>query len=92
MKCKMDARITGVAVASVSSIAYIFCATLLAVSPALLFKLTKDMFHGVDITKIASYPVPLGSAILGFLEIIIAAYIIGWLFAIIYNAFIKTSE
>lgn len=92
MNCKINAKIAGTALAAVSAIAYLFCVILLALSPVLLFKLTKDMFHGVDITKIADYPVALGPAILGFIELIIAAFVLGWLFAVIYNALIKTSK
>lgn len=92
MKCKINASIVGLSLALTSAIAYIFCVILLAASPTLLFKLTKDMFHGVDITKIAVYPVSFGNALLGFIEIIVVAYILGWLFAAIYNALIKNNE
>jgi len=52
--------------------------------PNQTLNLFASLFHGIDITQIATTPTLANTAI-GFVEIIALALIIGWLFAIIYN-------
>lgn len=82
---KLNAKVVSFSLAAVSGIAYILCAFFFALAPQPTLNFFKDMFHGVDITKIANAPVPLGSTIAGFIEIVVLSLIVGWLFTTLYN-------
>lgn len=71
--------------AIISGMLYIVCAVLFAVAPELTLKFFSKIFHGIDITRIASTTIPLSSTLIGFAEIVVFSLIVGWLFAVIYN-------
>ena len=83
---KLSEKRVALSLASVSGIVYIVCAILIAISPEWTMASFGALFHGIDISKIARSPVPLGSTVLGFVEIVVFALIVGWLFAKIYNS------
>ncbi len=70
--------------AIVTGIVSIVCALILAIAPEGATKLFGSIFHGLDISKIA-VAITWSNAILGTIVAIVAALIIGWLFAVIYN-------
>ncbi|MEK6974421.1 MAG: DUF5676 family membrane protein [Nanoarchaeota archaeon] len=82
---KLNTKVVSFSLAIFSGIVYILCALFFAIVPQTTLNLFKDMFHGIDITKITNAPVPLGSTIIGFIEIVVLLLIVGWLFATIYN-------
>ena len=75
----------GLALAIVSGTAYIVCALLFAIAPASTLNFFSALFHGIDITPIAGTTVPLSTAVLGFFESVILAFVLGWFFAKVYN-------
>ena len=81
---KMNARRVSFSLGYVAGIISIVCALLIWIAPESTTKLFDAIFHGLDISKIAS-PITLSGAILGTIEVIIIALISGWLFAVIYN-------
>ena len=85
---KLNPKIVSLSLATISGILYIFCALLFIVIPQPSLGFFKNIFHGIDITKIAQSSISFGNTLLGFVEIIIAAFIIGWLFALTYNYFL----
>ncbi len=85
MADKLSPKIVSLSLASISGIAYIFCAIFFAIAPQVALGFFKNMFHGVDITRIASAAIPPGNTIAGFVEIIGLSLVAGWLFALIYN-------
>lgn len=70
MADKLSPKIVSLSLATISGIAYIFCAIFFAIAPQTALSFFKNMFHGVDITQIASATIPLGSTVAGFVEII----------------------
>ena len=64
---------------------YIICAMLIAIIPNAALALFNNLFHGIDITKIADTTFSLGTTIIGFIEVVIFGLIVGWLFAVMYN-------
>ena len=82
---KLNTKVVSFSLAIISGIMYVLCALLFAIAPQTTLNLFKDMFHGIDITKIASTPVSFGSNITGFIKIVVFSLIVGWLFATIYN-------
>ncbi|MEK6895356.1 MAG: DUF5676 family membrane protein [Nanoarchaeota archaeon] len=81
---RLNAKKTGLSLAIISGIISIVCALLLIVAPAFTTNLFGAIFHGLDISKIA-IQMSLLRTILGTIEVIILGFIIGWLFAKVYN-------
>ena len=84
MSNKLNVKKTGLTLAIVIGIVYIVCAILIAIAPTATVNVFGALFHGIDISKIAATPT-LGRTILGLVEILALGYIVGWLFAVIYN-------
>ncbi len=82
---KLNPRRVSLSLAAVSGIVSAVCALLIAVAPQFAVSLFGAIFHGVDLTKIQK-TMTLGSAIIGTLEVIVLALIVGWLFAKVYNS------
>lgn len=87
MADELNPKAVALALAAISGAAYVLCAVLFAIAPQLILGLYSDMFHGVDIAKIARTPVPLWSMAAGFVESVVFLLVFGWLFAAVYNYF-----
>ena len=83
---KLDPKRVSLSLAAVSGIVSATCALLIAVAPQFTLNLFGAVFHGIDMTKIQK-TMTFNSAILGVIEVIVLALIVGWLFARIYNLF-----
>jgi len=83
---KLDAKKVSLSLAATSGILSVACALLIAAAPQFTINLFGAVFHGVDLTKIQK-TMTFGDAILGTIEVIVIALIVGWLFAKIYNSF-----
>ncbi len=86
MADKLSEKRVAFSLATVAGIVYIVCAILVAIAPAWTVNTFGALFHGIDISQIARDSVPLGSTILGLVEIVVLALIVGWLFAKVYNS------
>ncbi len=82
---KLKPKVFALSLAGVSGIVYIICAVLFAIAPKPTLGLFRDMFHGIDITKIARDGVPFGNTVAGFFEVVVLSLVVGWLFAAVYN-------
>lgn len=82
---KLNPKVVSFSLAFVSGIVYILCAIFFTIAPQTTLNISKYMFHGIDITKIANTPIPWSDTIIGFIEIVMFSLILGWLFATIYN-------
>lgn len=89
MKKGLNIKTTAFAVATTSALIYAICVVLLRLFGLTAISFFAKMFHGIDITKMAVINVSLGDALVGFLEIVIAAFLVGAVFAKIYNIFAK---
>ncbi|MBS3128099.1 hypothetical protein J4410_03055 [Candidatus Woesearchaeota archaeon] len=77
---------TGFALSITASMIYTLCALIITLWPISSFQFFNNWFHGIDLTKIAVSPqITLGSFVIGLLEIIVIMYIIGMLYAWLYN-------
>ena len=82
---KLKPKTAGYALASVAGIVSFICLLLVIIARDFALNLFGAIFHGIDLSQIAADNITLGSAILGFVEVVIAGFILGWLFAVIYN-------
>ncbi len=85
MTDKLSPKGLAYALASVSAILYIICAILIAIAPEATIKFFGSLFHGINIELITQKSISFGSAIIGFVEIVVGSLLTGWLFAVFYN-------
>lgn len=85
MADKIKPKATAYALAIVSGIVSLVCLLLIAIAPAFSLNFFGAIFHGIELSKIAADNITIGSAILGLVEVVVGAFILGWLFAVIYN-------
>ncbi len=77
---------TGFAAAITAGIVYILCAVFVAMSPERALRFFNGWFHGIDLTPLAkTVEITFIGAVLGLIQVMIFVYIIGALFAWIYN-------
>ncbi len=74
----------GVTLGFVFAIISLICAILFAITPESTLNLGNNIFHGLDLTKIAK-DMSWNSAAIGLVEIFIIGFVGGWLFGVIYN-------
>lgn len=84
MANKLDAKAVGCAFSAVTAIAYILCFLIVLIAGDASLQFFQLFFHGVDITSLGTTP-NIGSAFLGLIVSVIAAYLGGLVFALIYN-------
>lgn len=82
---KLNAKLVALSLAGVSGILYVICALLIAIAPTATLKMFSNVFHGIDITKIAATNISFGNTIIGLIEILVYSLIAGWIFAAVYN-------
>ena len=83
---KLNPKKVSLSLAATSGIVSAACALLIAVAPQFTVNLFGAVFHGIDLSNIQK-TMTISSAILGTIEVIVLALIVGWLFAKIYNSF-----
>ena len=79
------------AAAATVAVVFVVCRLAFLLAPELSLAISKTWFHGIDISKIAatSAAADPGSFILGLVTSIAAAWAVGYLFANLYNYFVK---
>jgi len=82
---KIKPKAAGYALAGVVGIVSLVCLLLVLIAKEFTINFFGAIFHGIDLGQIASNSVTVSSAILGFIEVIVIGFILGWLFAVIYN-------
>ena len=82
---KLKPKAAGYALASVAGIVSLVCLLLVVIARDFAINLIGAIIHGIDLSQIAADNITIGSAVLGFVEVIVTGFILGWLFAVIYN-------
>ena len=82
---KLKPKAVGYALAIVSGIVSLACLLLVVIAKDFTINLFGAIFHGIDLSKITADNITIGSAVLGFVEVVVLGFILGWLFAVIYN-------
>lgn len=88
---KLNAMAFANAVAAVAAIIYVACRLLVAIIPGFLTRVFNSWVHTVDFSRIGSGgSLTFGAFVLGLVSIVVVAWVVDYLFAVIYNSFIKT--
>lgn len=90
MANKLSTKTTALALAATSAVAYVVCVLLILLLGSTGVSLFAKMFHGIDITKIATTSISLTDTIIGFVVLVVSALLVGALFAKLYNIFEKS--
>ena len=85
MTDKLSPKRTANALAITAGIVSLICYILILVAPAGTVSFFGAIFHSIDLSKISTEPVSIWYGLLGIIEAIVLGWIIGWLFARIYN-------
>ncbi|HCM38098.1 MAG: hypothetical protein UV61_C0009G0040 [Candidatus Gottesmanbacteria bacterium GW2011_GWB1_43_11] len=81
---------TANAAAVTAAIVYVVCLGLFIVAPELGMGIAKSWVHGLDLAKIAIAPsLNLVSLVWGIVTVSGATWLVGYLFASLYNAFLQ---
>lgn len=82
---KLNVHKVGLSLAIVSGISYLVCALLFALFPTQTLEVIDNIFHGISIKSLAEKSVSLAGIAIGLVEIAVVAYLLGALFAWVYN-------
>lgn len=80
---------TANALAITMGVVYIVCRQAFVLAPEFAMSVGRSWFHGIDISKIATRTVPADNFVLGLVTAVIGAWLVGYLFAVVYNRFVK---
>lgn len=80
---------TANASAVTTAVIYVVCTATVVFLPDLSMTIAQSWFHGIDLSKISSFNITVGSFILGIITATVGAWLIGFVFAKIYNQFVQ---
>ena len=85
---KLNERGWANASAAVTGVIYIFCAVAVAIFPGISKTVAESWVHGLDLGAIWT-GAPRGNFVLGFITAVVGTWLVGWLFAWLYNRLSK---
>ena len=86
---KHNPTATANALATTSGVFYIACRLLVSLLPDFSFSIAQSWFHGLGIAQSGSWNLSLESFLVGLISFTVLAWVIGYLFASVYNYFSK---
>lgn len=85
---KLNEQAFANASAIVTAVVYIACSLLVALFPGVFKIVSQSWFHGIDLGLIWTGS-PRGNFLIGFITAVIGTWLAGWIFAWVYNQFVK---
>ena len=85
----INVKTSGLSLAILSTLLSLLCALSYWLFPSLTISYFNYIVHGIDITLITTRSISLSNVLIGLVIVFISAYLIGALFAVIYNYFNK---
>ncbi len=80
------------ALAVTTATVYVLCRILVSLFPDLSFTIAQSWFHGIELSKLDSWNLTTSSFILGIVSSTITVWVVGYIFANIYNYFIRGAK
>lgn len=84
-----DPMATANAAGVTTAVIYVACRLLVGVFPDFMFSLAQSWLHGVQLTRMSTWNLTTGAFIFGLVSSTVSAWLVGYLFAIVYNQFVK---
>jgi len=72
-----------------TAIVFVLCRILVSLFPDLSFAIAQSWFHGITLSKLDTLSLTFSSFVLGLISSTITAWVIGYIFAKVYNSFVK---
>lgn len=86
---KHDPNVTANAVAATTAIIYVACRLLVGLFPDFMFSVGQSWFHGITLTQKGAWSLTSSAFMLGLISSTVFAWFVGYLFASLYNSFLK---
>ncbi|KKS77719.1 MAG: hypothetical protein UV74_C0013G0095 [Candidatus Woesebacteria bacterium GW2011_GWB1_43_14] len=86
---KNNPTATANALAATTGVVYVACRILVSLFPDLMFSVGQSWLHGIELTRLGSWNLSLGTFTVGLASSVIFAWVIGYAFAVSYNYFSK---
>jgi hypothetical protein len=80
---------TANAAGATTAIVFVACRLLVGVFPDFMFTVGQSWLHGIQLTQMGTWNVPGSTFILGLVSSTVFAWLVGYLFAVLYNTFIE---
>ena len=68
---------------------YVICRVLVGIFPGFMFAIAQSLLHGMALTQVGTWNLSVGNFVLGLITSIVSAWIVGYMFATVYNAFVR---
>ena len=69
-------------------IVFIACRLLVGISPDFMYTVGQSWFHGIQLTQMDTWNLTTSAFILGLISSSVFAWLVGYLFAVLYNTFV----
>lgn len=86
---KHNPNVTANALAATMAIVFVACRLLVGMLPGFMFSMAQSWFHGVALTRMNSWSVSTPTFLFGLVSATVSAWLVGFLFANLYNYFLK---
>lgn len=86
---KHNPKATANAVGVTTAIVFVVCRILIGLFPDLSFAIAQSWFHGIALSKLDTFSLTFSSFVLGLISSTTTAWVIGYIFAKVYNSFAK---
>ena len=86
---KHEPNVTANAAAVTVAALYIVCRIAVALFPDLAMSVAQSWFHGLELSKVSSWNLSMGSFILGLVTSAGGSWLVGYIFAKAYNYFVR---
>lgn len=80
---------TANAVGVTTAIVFVVCRILVGLFPTISFAIAQSWFHGIELTKLETWNLSFSGFLLGLVSSTITAWVVGFIFAKVYNSFAK---
>ncbi len=82
---KLNTKKVAYATAGVFAALYVICAVAFVLAPGAVMSLANNLFHGVDLSKIADNTMTIGGFVIGLVQVAVYGLLAGWIFTGVYN-------
>lgn len=72
-----------------TAIVFVACRLLVGILPDFMFTVGQSWFHGIQLTQMGTWNLTTSAFILGLVSSSVFAWLVGYVFAVVYNKFIE---
>ncbi len=84
-----DPMATANAAGVVAAVIFVACRLLVGIVPDFMFTVAQSWFHGVQLARLDTLNITTSTFMLGLVSSAVTAWLIGYLFAVVYNYFVE---